>query len=196
LDDSPENVTAKKRLGGRIPVGKKSSRIRPERLTPQQKKFAEGVAKGLSDKDAALAAGFAESTAKNTKDKLWKKHSLRDYYRKLIRTAHPPKRLVQALSELVDGKSIVTRVQKVVDQKGNTVESKVERVETVDANVRLRAVQEVQQLAGYVPAKGEGTKVKAGEEMQTQGPGGKEVRIRVVYSESPPKEEDDEEEEP
>jgi hypothetical protein len=187
-------VTAKKISDGRTKVGKKRGRAAPDRLSTQQKKFVEGVAKGLSDKDAALEAGFAESTAKNTKQKLWKKHSLRDYYQKLMQAAHPPKRLVQTLSELLDGKSIVTRVQKVVDEKGRTTESRVERTETVDASVRLRAVQEVQQIAGYVAPKGEGREIKGGVEMQAQGLGGREVIIRVVYSDSSPKTDDEEEE--
>jgi hypothetical protein len=194
LDDSPENVTAIKSLAGRSQVGKKKVQARAKRLSPRQKTFVEAVAQGKTDKDAALEAGFSESVAENTKAKLWSQQHVRDYYRKLMRAAHPPKRLVQRLSELVDGKSVTTKVQKTLDENGKTVESRVERTETVDAAVSLRAIERVQEIAGYVPSKHD--EIKAGIEMQTAGPGGKEVRIRVVYSESPPKEEDDEEEEP
>jgi hypothetical protein len=41
-------------------------------LTEMQRLFLFGKLGGLNDKDAALAAGYSESVAENTKQRIWK----------------------------------------------------------------------------------------------------------------------------
>jgi hypothetical protein len=50
-------------------------------LTDKQRLFLFGKLGGLTDKDAALAAGYSVSVAKNTKQRIWKSQVLAEYAR-------------------------------------------------------------------------------------------------------------------
>ena len=50
-------------------------------LTDRQRLFLFGKLSGLSDKDAALAAGYSLSVAENTKQRIWKPQVRTEYER-------------------------------------------------------------------------------------------------------------------
>jgi len=54
-------------------------------LTGMQRLFLFGKLRGLNDKDAALAAGYSVSVAKNTKQRIWKPR-VRSEFERLQRT--------------------------------------------------------------------------------------------------------------
>ena len=126
----------------------------------KQRKFAEGVAAGKSDKRAALDAGYSFSVAENAKAKIWSQPEVYEYFKLLMRKAAPPQRLVNRISDHIDGKSITTKIRKRTvpssdpEKKGEEVEETVmERIETVDANVRLRAIELAIGACEYIPVR-------------------------------------------
>jgi phage terminase small subunit len=135
-------------------------------LSEREKKFAQGVASGMSDKQAALAAGYTESMAANTSQKIWSRPELQTYFVGLMQRAAPPERVVRRISDLIDGKSITTKIRKrtlpATEPKKSSEETEatdVERTETVDAAVSLRAIEMAVQYSEYVPAKPTGVGV-------------------------------------
>jgi hypothetical protein len=141
-----------------MPRRKRSENKRP--ISRKDKLFVQGVASGKTDKAAAMAAGYGQATAENTKARLWSKPAVLEYFKTLMRTAAPPERLVRRISDLIDGKSIVTKIRKrtvpSTDPKKSgeeTEETVIERTESVDAAVSLRAVELAVQYAEYAPEK-------------------------------------------
>ena len=135
----------------------------PRNKTPsaKEKKFAQGVAAGKTDKQAALDAGYTLSMSENSKQRIWSKPEVQEYFRNLMRTAAPPERIVQKISDHIDGKSVTTKIRKRMvpssdpEKKGEEVEETViEKIETVDAGVSLRACEMAVEYGEYVPAKG------------------------------------------
>lgn len=73
-------------------TSKRSDRTRG--LSRRQRAFLREKVLGLKDEEAALAAGYALSVARNTKLKLWSKPQVRDEFESLkhrLRTALAPK---------------------------------------------------------------------------------------------------------
>ena len=58
-------------------------------LTDKQRLFLFGKLGGLNDKDAALAAGYSVSVAKNTKQRIWKPQVLAEYARIKVAIVRP-----------------------------------------------------------------------------------------------------------
>lgn len=124
--------------------------------TKKERKFAEGVAAGKSQKQSALDAGYSFSMAENANAKILSKPEVQEYFRRLMRAAAPPQRIVDKISEHIEGKVSTTRVRRKMgppDANGKraVLEEIVEKVETVDAGVSLRALEMAIQGAGYVP---------------------------------------------
>jgi phage terminase small subunit len=109
------------------------------------------VVEGKSDREAALDAGYAASTADNTKFKLWSRPQVHDYYRDIMRRAKTPEALVRRAAQLVDGKFVRTRQRRTLDAAGNVIESVIERTEVEDPATSLRAIELIQEAADYVP---------------------------------------------
>jgi Terminase small subunit len=134
-------------------------RVRKRGPSAKERAFAEGVAAGLSDKRAALRAGYSESMASATKARIWSKPEVQEYFAALVQQIAPPERIVRRLSDHIDGKILTTRIRKrtvpSADGKGDEVEETiVERVESVDAAVSLRACEMAATYGGYAPDKG------------------------------------------
>ena len=120
--------------------------------TPQERNFVEGVAQGKTDKQAALDAGYSLSMAENTKYKLWTKPHVQTYFRDTLRRSVPPERVLQRMSELVEGRS-VTKKRKQTFEAGKLVNETIEETEIVNASISLRAIRMAAEWAGYIPTK-------------------------------------------
>jgi len=140
-----------------------SRRKRVRRPSKRGQKFIENVSSGMSDKAAALAAGYAPSVAESTRRKLWSQPSIQAQFLKIVHTVLPPKRVMKILGELLDGKSTSTQLKReqatdvtgkpLVDQNGKPqwhVVS-VTQTETIDRNVQLKALEMVVDHGGLVP---------------------------------------------
>ena len=133
-------------------------RRRKKALSEKQRRFVEGVADGKSDKQAAMDAGYSFSMAENAKARIWSQPEVEAYFRDLMRKAAPPKRLVKRISEHIDGRSITTKIRKRTVPSSDPAkggeeveETTMERIETVDAGVSLRAIEMAVQYGEYVP---------------------------------------------
>lgn len=133
-------------------------RSEKKEITPKEKRFAQGVASGKTEKRAALDAGYTEAMAENTKQKIWNKLELQEYFKRLMQKAAPPGRIVAKISEHIDGKSVTTRIRRRMvpstdpEKKGEEVEETVmEKIETVDAGVSLKAIEMAVKINQYIP---------------------------------------------
>jgi phage terminase small subunit len=126
----------------------------------KQKKFIEGIVEGKSDRQAALAAGYTDAYANHTAEKLWSRPQIQSYYEKLVRKVAPPERLAKRLSELIDGKVLTTkatrRTRQILDKDNEVItleDTIAERIESVNADVSLRAVEDAAEWGGQVPTR-------------------------------------------
>lgn len=70
-------------------------------LSPRKRKYVDGRAKGLSKKDAALAAGYSESVALKAKSHI-ETPEVRAAFAQLMRKKIPAERIAQRISEGLD----------------------------------------------------------------------------------------------
>jgi len=82
----------------------------------------------MSDRQAALRAGYSERVANHPAEKLWGSPGLLRYLEKLVQHAAPPEYLVESLSK---------------------------RIDSVNPWVSLRAIELAAEWAGYVPGRGQ-----------------------------------------
>jgi len=119
--------------------------------TPRERKFVEGVAQGMTDKAAAIEAGYSLSMAENTKYKLWTKPQLQIYFQSMLHKAAPPDRILRRMSDLIDGKVVTKKRTRTFDADGKVIGETIEETETVNASTSLRATIKAAQWAGYAP---------------------------------------------
>jgi len=134
------------------------------RPSKRGRKFVENVViKRMSDKDAALAAGFSLSTAKNTRQKLWNQKGVKAHFQEIVQDVLPPDRVRKVYNELLEGRSTSTRLkrERLKDAQGNPLLDKdgkvrwqvvsATEIETVDRRVQLQALEMAVRHAGLVP---------------------------------------------
>lgn len=79
--------------------GRKRSESSLARLTARQRSFVVGKMEGKSDRRAALDAGYAVSTAENTKQKIMNRPVVRQVFQDLLDEFLPAEKLVRCIVE-------------------------------------------------------------------------------------------------
>jgi len=86
--------------------GRKESESKLAMLTPRQRGFVLGKLEGKSDRQAALDAGYAPSTAENTKQKIMSRPEVREAFNELLDEHLPPEKLVRCIVEGLDATQV------------------------------------------------------------------------------------------
>lgn len=115
-------------------------------ISARAKKFIVEKVKGKTDYAAARAAGFAESTSRNTKQRIWAQTGVQALFRKSLRKAIIPKLIVRRLREGLD--AIVERTTISKDFAGRTAASKTKYISHTE---RRKYIELIVRLGLYVP---------------------------------------------
>lgn len=73
-----------------------------EKLNTRQQKYIDNLSKGMTKKDAALAAGYAMSTALRVANNIERSSNVRDTFAKIIRKKIRAERIADRISEGLD----------------------------------------------------------------------------------------------
>jgi hypothetical protein len=109
-------------------------------LTPRQRGFVVGKLEGKTDRQAALDAGYAPSTAENTKQKIMSRPEVRQAFQELLDEHLPLEKLVRCITEGLDATQV-----KFFSREGDVVETVV----LPDHRVRLLFVMLALKLKGW-----------------------------------------------
>jgi len=112
-------------------------------LTPRQRGFVVGKLEGKSDRQAALDAGYAPSTAENTKQKIMSRPDVREAFEELLDEHLAPEKLVRCIVEGLDATQV-----KFFSREGDVIETVV----LPDHRVRLLFLVLALKLKGWGPA--------------------------------------------
>jgi len=117
-------------------------------------RFAENIAAGMTQKAAALEAGYSLSVAEHPKQRLWKQQNIQTHFQKVVQRVLPPQRASRVFDELLEAKSVTMQLkqERMADPDGTVslqVVSAV-RTETVDLGVQLRALELAIEHGGLV----------------------------------------------
>src|SRR5262245_782760 len=109
-------------------------------LTPRQRGFVVGKLEGKSNRQAALDAGYAPSTAENTKQTIMSRPDVREAFQELLDEHLPPEKLVRCIVEGLDATQV-----KFFSQEGDVIETVV----LPDHRVRLLFLVLALKLKGW-----------------------------------------------
>jgi len=109
-------------------------------LTPRQRGFVVGKLEGKSDRQAALDAGYAPSTAENTKQKIMSRPDVREAFEELLDEHLAPEKLVRCIVEGLDATQV-----KFFSREGDVIETVV----LPDHRVRLLFLVLALKLKGW-----------------------------------------------
>jgi len=118
-------------------------------LTPRQREFVVGKLEGKSDRQAVLDAGYAPSTAENTKQKIMSRPEVREAFQQLLDEHLPPEKLVRCIVEGLDATQV-----KFFSRQGDVIET----VFLADHRVRLLFLVLALKLKGWDQPSGEADK--------------------------------------
>lgn len=110
----------------------KSARPKKKALNHRQKLFVKGVAKGKTQKQAALDAGYAEQTAKSASGKLMKNELVRNEFQRIFNKAVSDELLVKTIKSGLNAKET-----KFFQHEGKVTEKR----EVIDHATRHRYVE-------------------------------------------------------
>lgn len=137
----------KRKRGDGRRVQKATEKHPLEDLTPKQQKFIAGKATGKSDRQAALDAGYSDSTANQACRAILGSENVRRSFRDLLARRIPPDKLVDRLAEGLSAER--TELAKF---KGNITDSR----DLVDFEQRRKYVELIARMQGLVPKDPEG----------------------------------------
>src|SRR5215468_2848813 len=120
--------------------GRKGSGSKLAVLTPRQRGFVLGKLEGKSDRQAALDAGYAPSTAENTKQKIMSRPEVREAFNELLDEHLAPGKLVRCIVEGLDATQV-----KFFSREGDRIETVV----LPDHRVRLLFLVLALKLKGW-----------------------------------------------
>lgn len=114
------------------------------KLSPQKKKYVKARASGMTKKDAALAAGYAESTSLRVANNI-ETPDVRAAFAEIMRKAAPPEKIARRVAEGLDAMET-----KFFQSEGSVVETR----DVVAWSERRQYAALAADLGGYfVPAK-------------------------------------------
>jgi len=109
-------------------------------LTPRQRGFVVGKLEGKTDRQAALDAGYAPSTAENTKQKIMSRPEVRQAFQELLDEHLPPEKLMRCIVEGLDATQV-----KFFSREGDVIETVI----LPDHRVRLLFLVLALKLKGW-----------------------------------------------
>jgi hypothetical protein len=110
----------------------------------------------MSDRAAAIDAGYSTSTAENTREKIWSQPSVRAHFEALVQKVLPPDRVTRIYDQLLAGKCVRTQLTKErIAGADGTISLQVvseTRTETISRAVQLRALELAIEHGGLGPS--------------------------------------------